>query len=170
MVGGNTVLWKVGEQDASLRAKKLEYGHGLIETLNCAPKEVPLGDGPEHQRTRQDKHDGASFNYAGAQEVEVSANGDITIKTYLPAGIGVDIDRTAAGSSVITSTRNYLHQDRLGSPIAITDENGNVKERMAYDAWGKRRTLDGGSTPDTLDGQVDNRGFTGHSVSGVSSG
>ena len=39
-----------------------------------------------------------------------------------------------------------------------------LKEKLAYDAWGKRRTIDGGSTPNNLDGQVDNRGFTGHDM------
>lgn len=86
------------------------------------------------QRIRQDKHDGATVNCAGAQEVEVSNTGAVTLKTYLPQGIGVEIDR-ATGNSVTTDI-NYVHHDRLGSPIAITDQAGNVKERMAYDAWG----------------------------------
>jgi uncharacterized protein RhaS with RHS repeats len=30
----------------------------------------------------------------------------------------------------------YLHQDHLGSTTALTNELGNVVERMAYDAWG----------------------------------
>jgi RHS repeat-associated protein len=121
-----------------------------------------LGDGPERQRIRQDKHDGATVNYAGAQEVEVSNTGAVTLKTYLPQGIGVEIDR-ATGNTVSTEV-NYVHHDRLGSPVAITDAVGNVKERMAYDAWGKRRTIDGAATPNNLDGIVDNRGFTNHEM------
>ncbi|WP_265584040.1 RHS repeat-associated core domain-containing protein [Chitinimonas koreensis] len=35
---------------------------------------------------------------------------------------------------------------------------------LAYDAWGKRRSLDGATTLDTLDGVVDNKGFTGHEM------
>jgi RHS repeat-associated protein len=133
-----------------------------IVSFIYAPKEVPLGDGPEHQRIRQDKHDGASVNYTGAQEVDVSGTGAITIKTYLPQGIGVEIDR-ATGNTVSTEV-NYVHHDRLGSPVAITDQAGNVKERMAYDAWGKRRSTDGSATPNTLDGIVDNCGFTNHEM------
>jgi RHS repeat-associated protein len=126
--------------------------------------------GPEHQRIRQDKqHDGSRVNYAGAQEVELSGNGTITIKTYLPHGVGVEIDRAAANATTATTTINYVHHDRLGSPVAITDEAGNIKERMAYDAWGKRRTLDGAAingtpTPNSIDGVIDNRGFTGHEM------
>jgi RHS repeat-associated protein len=120
--------------------------------------------GPEHQRIRQDKHDGSSTNYAGAQEVEFSNTGALTIKTYMPHGIGVEIDRAASGAATATTEVNYVHQDRLGSPVAITDAVGNVKERMAYDAWGKRRTVDGAATPNNLDGITDNRGFTGHEM------
>ena len=47
-----------------------------------------------------------------------------------------------------------------------------MREKLAYDAWGKRRTLTGANlsttvttpTPDSLDGVVDNRGFTGHEM------
>lgn len=53
--------------------------------------------------------------------------------------------------------------------MALTDQGGNLREKLAYDAWGKRRTTDGKPvngtvTPDTIDGQIDNRGFTGHEM------
>ena len=32
-------------------------------------------------------------------------------------------------------TTRYFHTDHLGSISAITDENGNVAERLSYDAW-----------------------------------
>ena len=115
--------------------------------------------GPEHQRTRQDRSDGSSVIYAGAQEVESKA-GQVTVKTYWPLGVGVEIDRPGATASEL----NWTHLDRLGSPVAMTDDKGNLREKLAYDAWGKRRTLDGASTPDALDGQTDNRGFTGHEM------
>jgi RHS repeat-associated protein len=96
--------------------------------------------------------------YAGAQEVETKA-GLITVKTYWPHGLGVEIDRPSQPTEL-----NWTHADRLGSPIALTDASGNFREKLAFDAWGKRRTTDGASTPDSLDGQVDNRGFTGHEM------
>ncbi|MCA3068459.1 MAG: hypothetical protein ING73_16280 [Rhodocyclaceae bacterium] len=88
-------------------------------------------------------------------------------------GIGVEIDRPATGSPAVTppTQLNWLHKDRLGSPIAISGETGALRERLAYDAWGKRRTTNGAATgtpatptPDTIDGVVDNRGFTGHEM------
>lgn len=119
--------------------------------------------GTEHQRTRQNRSDGSVVVYAGAQEVETKA-GQVTVKTYWPGGIGVEIDRRGAATEL-----RWMHIDRLGSVIALTDQNGAISERLAYDAWGKRRTLDGApigatATPDSIDGQVDNRGFTGHEM------
>ena len=115
--------------------------------------------GPEHQRIRQSRGDGSSVVYAGAQEVEKNASGT-TVKTYWPGGIGVEIDRPGATVSELY----WHHVDRLGSVIGLTDQQGVLKEKLGYDAWGKRRTIDGVSTPNNLDGQVDNRGFTGHEM------
>jgi hypothetical protein len=52
--------------------------------------------------------------------------------------------------------------DHLGSVAVLTGETGAVAERDAYDAWGKRRKLDG--TDDTACALVSQttRGFTGH--------
>ncbi|MFZ6727269.1 RHS repeat-associated core domain-containing protein [Undibacterium sp. MH2W] len=116
--------------------------------------------GAEHQRLRQDRSDGSKIIYAGAQEVEVSAAGLSTVKTYWPHGIGVEIDRPGAA----TTELNWVHHDRLGSPVAITDQNGSLKEKLAYDAWGKRRSLDGSSIADSIVGVTDNKGFTGHEM------
>jgi RHS repeat-associated protein len=112
----------------------------------------------EHQRAKQLRSDGTMILYAGAQETETKA-GQVTIKTYWPGGIGVEIDRPGKPTEL-----NWTHLDRLGSPIALTDAAGAIKEKLAYDAWGKRRTAEGSATPDTLDGQTDNKGYTGHEM------
>jgi len=114
--------------------------------------------GPEHQRARQNRSDGTALYYAGAMEVEVKA-GVTTLKTYWPTGLGVEIDKTGVATELL-----WTHTDRLGSVIGLTNSAGTFKEKLAYDAWGKRRTTDGTSTPDTLDGQADNKGFTGHEM------
>ena len=129
--------------------------------------------GPEHQRTYQCKAAGAScvngsgIVYADRQEVEVK-NGQTTVKTYWPDGLGLEIDKTDQSGQPVTEL-NWTHVDRLGSPVLITDANGNVREKLAYDTWGKRRNHDaslaGGSvTPNTLDGVTDNKGYTGHEM------
>jgi RHS repeat-associated protein len=119
--------------------------------------------GPEHQRTKQIRSDGRTVIYAGAQEVE-NNSGQVTVKTYWPYGVGVEIDKPGTATEL-----NWMHVDRLGSPIAISDNIGNLRERLAYDAWGKRRTLNGAplngtATPNSIDGITDNRGFTGHEM------
>jgi RHS repeat-associated protein len=113
--------------------------------------------GPEHQRVRQSRKDGSSSIYAGAQETEVKDD-VTTVRTYWPMGIGFETDK-------LGSTQLYwVHHDRIGSVVAITDANGKLVESTAYDAWGKRRDLTSNATPDTLDGVIDNKGYTGHEM------
>ncbi|UGQ48740.1 NBR1-Ig-like domain-containing protein [Massilia endophytica] len=113
--------------------------------------------GADRQRLRQTRSDGTDIYYAGALEAEVKG-GAVTVKTYWPEGLGVEIERNGATSL------NWLYKDRLGSVAAITDEAGNLKESMAYDVWGARRNLTTSETPAGLDGVVDNKGFTGHEM------
>lgn len=85
-------------------------------------------------------------------------------KHYISAGggtIGVLILDTATN----TWSTQYWHKDQLGSTIAVSDAMGAVTERMAYEAFGKRRMVDG--TTDLLGTLVPvttNRGFTGHQM------
>jgi RHS repeat-associated protein len=113
--------------------------------------------GPDRQRVTQVRSDGVTIRYAGAMEVEVKP-GATTAKTYLPLGVGVEIDN-ANGTQLY-----YTHRDRLGSVVAISDQGGNIVEQLAYDSWGKRRALTAPDTPASLDGVVDNKGFTGHEM------
>jgi RHS repeat-associated protein len=58
---------------------------------------------------------------------------------------------------------SYYQQDHLGSIAAITDENGAVIERLAYDPWGKRRYPNGlPDQADSLVGVNTDRGYTMH--------
>lgn len=108
---------------------------------------------------RQARNDGDVI-YAGAQEVE-PVSGGVRVKTYWPNGIGMEIEQGG------TTQLNWLHVDRLGSPVAITAEDGTIRAdgKLEYDAWGKRRSAtDNASIDDTIDGKIDNRGFTGHEM------
>ncbi|WP_269532643.1 Ig-like domain-containing protein [Chitinimonas sp. BJYL2] len=114
--------------------------------------------GPEHQRLKQLKQDG-SIVYAGAMEVELDSSSAVKrIKTYWPQGLGVEIEE--GGNTQL----RWTHVDRLGSVVGISDEAGNFVEQLGFDAWGKRRNLNGNGTPDSLDGQTDNKGYTGHEM------
>jgi hypothetical protein len=64
---------------------------------------------------------------------------------YLMVGgsmIGVRVERRDE-----TVTMHYFHQDDLGSIAVVSDENGVVFERDAYDTWGKRRFASGPDDP-----------------------
>ena len=113
--------------------------------------------GTDHQRTRQTKSDGTVVYYAGAMEVETKS-GIATVKTYWPSGLGVEIETNG------TTELNWTHLDRLGSVVAISGADGMIKEKLAYDNWGKRRNLIDNGTPNSIDGVTDNKGFTGHEM------
>ena len=102
-------------------------------------------------------------------EKEVKANGTTENKHYLMAGgqvFAVFTSRTGTLDGLAASTTSYFQHDQLGSIAVVTDENGVVKERLAYDPWGKRRNImSSPGTPDTRDllvGKYTNRGFTEH--------
>jgi RHS repeat-associated protein len=56
---------------------------------------------------------------------------------------------------------NYWHKDSLGSIVAVSNAQGAVLERMAFDAWGRRIKPSGGNDAN-LDPAHGDRGFTGH--------
>src|SRR6266581_4211950 len=58
---------------------------------------------------------------------------------------------------------HYLHTDHLGSVVAITDESGNVVQRLSYDAHGKRRNPNW-TDPIGPIAALTPRGFTGHEM------
>ena len=148
---GRTLEW------SSFDMPTLIKGSGPVSTS------AKFNYGPEHQRTRQIKQDGRQIIYAGSQEVELDSNQQVvSIKTYWPNGVGVEIDRAGAATELY-----WTHADRLGSPMALTDGTGNIQDYKAYDAWGKPRALDGGTGGNTGGpgpGKVDNKGFTGHEM------
>ena len=61
-----------------------------------------------------------------------------------------------------TITTRYFHTDNLGSIAVITDQSGAVVERDSYDAWGKRRCLNGSDNQSCIPATFQTtRGFTG---------
>src|SRR5205085_1553965 len=82
---------------------------------------------------------------------------------------------SADGRAVAIQTRksngsqavSYLLPEHQDSVNVVTDASGAVVERMAYDAWGDRRTasgaLAGGADPaNAIQPDSTERGFTGH--------
>jgi len=96
-------------------------------------------------------------------EKRVKPDGSSRIMYYLYAGhtpFGTVTKSTIQSS--VTFTTQYFHRDNVSSIIGISDDSGNVFERRSYDAWGKRRNLNGSPIdPNSLNND-ERHGFTGH--------
>jgi RHS repeat-associated protein len=122
-------------------------------------------DDPEHRRFMQMTPQGAILYFDGfGAHAELVTSSD-KWSDYLSVGnVMVGVRFLSAG---IVTTR-YFHTDHLGSISVITDQSGNVLERLSYDAWGKRRFANGADDPsDSISSQT-TRGFTNQEELGVS--
>jgi len=133
-------------------------------TGNGAANSSQFTYGPNHERRTQSQGSTAIIYYGGAQEVQSDGSHNVTeIKTYWPMGLGVEIDRPAQ----VGSELDWTHTDQLGSVIAITDIDGNLKEALGYDTWGNRRNALGAlvsiatTLAATINENTDDKGYTG---------
>lgn len=122
--------------------------------------------GAEHQRIKQIAPGGTTIyvnpdNSGGLlYEKYMKTDGSVEHTHYITADgdVVAMVKQNASGTSV-----DYLHRDQLGSTTAVTDSNGVVIERFAYEPFGKRRSLAGAlDTNGTLAGATTARGFTNH--------
>ncbi len=130
-----------------------------INTLNEGSKLYTLTYGIDDQRrksvyavngvTKQTRY------YLGDFEEEIDANGNIRKIHYLSGG-AVFISNNGQDSLL------FGYADYQGSLIALTDQNGTVLERYAYDPWGQRRDTSNWALSDTRTRWLLNRGYTGH--------
>jgi RHS repeat-associated protein len=135
---------------------------------------------PEHQRVKQvvkletnaptSLMGGTTWYLHGSNnsllyEKEVKANGVTEHRHYLQAAgmtVALAVVRRS-GTGVSTTQLTYYQQDHLGSIAVVTDANGAVLERMAYDPWGKRRFTTGlADKNDSIVGVNTDRGYTEH--------
>lgn len=103
----------------------------------------------------------------GLYEKEIDALGNIREIHYIPGGDGLLALYIKVNG---VGTMYYIYKDHLGSPYAITDENGDIvvyngqTQRFSFDPWGNRRnptdwTFTNVPNPDNY---LIDRGFTGH--------
>jgi RHS repeat-associated protein len=59
-------------------------------------------------------------------------------------------------------TMYYVHKDYLGSYDVITNETGNVLERLSFDPWGRRRNPENWTFTNISANHLFDRGYTGH--------
>lgn len=92
----------------------------------------------------------------GDYEEEINdLTGNIRKIHYLSGAIYID-------NSNYSDSLYYVYTDNQGSVLALTDDDGTVKSRFAYDPWGKRRNPTNWTEADNLTGLISNRGYTGH--------
>jgi len=117
--------------------------------------------GPEHQRVRQVNASATTiYLFTPHYEKVTNSSGLVEHKHYLYAGTGL-IGLYTQRSNSVNDTR-YFHKDHLGSVSVVTNETGAVVERLSYDAWGKRRNVNGTDDPNNSIVPSVDRGYTGH--------
>ncbi|WP_315770063.1 MULTISPECIES: RHS repeat-associated core domain-containing protein [unclassified Bradyrhizobium] len=163
-----------GNQTAGLGRSIVYTSYNKPASITQGTRTISFVDDTDHQRIKQVTPEGTTLYIAAfGVAAEVQNPGTVTQKwtDYLLVGnarVGMRVAQTSGGSTTVTT--RYFHTDHLGSISAISDQNGLLVERLSYDAWGKRRNVDG--TDDTT-GSITSqttRGFTDHeelSVAGL---
>lgn len=146
-------------------------GHGrtLTWTSFQKPLRIERGEafsefayGLGHARVRQALPHGRQITYVSGSYEERATNGDVDRVHRISAGHGLVAEITVKGQS---ESVVYFGTDHLGSITVVTNQDGEVVQRLGYDAHGKRRFASGGDdTAGTLKSAATTRGFTGHEM------
>lgn len=96
-----------------------------------------------------------TYYYAGDQMIE-EYNGKSLAASYVFGNNIDEILQMKRGNSVY-----YYHSNQLGSTMALSDKNGNVVERVAYDAYGMPSFFDSDGTEISQSRVGNNILFTG---------
>ena len=75
------------------------------------------------------------YYYAGNQVIEERNESDQVTRQYI-YGNGIDELLRLDIYNGATPTPYYVHTDGIGSTTAVTDAEGNLKERVSYDTCG----------------------------------
>lgn len=129
-----------------------------IKTLSEMGKTYELTYGVEDQRRKSEyKVNGVTQQtryYFGDYEEEIDNLGNVKQIHYLSGAIMIRENGV--------ETLYYAYTDYQGSLLALTDANGTVVERYAYDPWGARRNPDDWTQKDSRTIWIVARGYTGH--------
>ncbi len=104
------------------------------------------------------------YSSDGSMEItEDAQTGSTTFVTYIGgnAYTAPAIWRSVQGGSPASGLL-YLHRDYLGSIAAITDGNGQIKEKRHFDAWGNPAKIQDGNGNNLSSFNILDRGYTGH--------
>jgi RHS repeat-associated protein len=149
-------------------AGNMTVGNGRIVDYNVFNKPIKIreGAGVTEMRYGPDlsltvRKQGARTTYYSDGYQLVTMGGTVqSERTYIGAHVVVE---KAGGNRKV----RYQHYDRLGSLVMVTDEQGGVTERHAFDAFGSPlkgdwQTNGGLLHRDTGSEQLTEKGYTGH--------
>jgi len=129
-----------------------------IATLDEGTNHYTLTYGVDNQRCLSGLTQGATSltkYYIGNYEEETDQLGNVKKIHYLSGGAML-VNQNGV------ETLYYGYTDNQGSLVALTDANGNVVEKYAYDPWGARRNPTDWTQKDSRTSWITNRGYTGH--------
>jgi RHS repeat-associated protein len=156
-----------GNQTAGLGRAVTYTSYNKPATIAQGTLTLSFADDVDHQRFKQTMLVGSTttttryLDAFGVHAELVSATSS-QWNDYLMVGgsmVGLHVLRSDQSVSV-----RYFHQDHLGSIAVLTDEAGHVAEPDSYDAWGKRRFLNGSDDPTGSIVSQTSRGFTGEEM------
>ena len=106
-------------------------------------------------------------HYSGITNVEIEedkANNSTKIITYIGGdAYSAPIAHIVRTGSNPLNNYHYIHRDYLGSILAITDAQGNIKEQRQFGAWGVvDKFVDSNGNTIFTHSSLISRGFTGH--------
>ena len=133
-----------------------------VKSISLGNKSLVLDYGVDEQRRKGVfKEENVTFTryYSGNYEEEISSSGKIKKIHYISGGDGL------AGIYINDDGNSNFYSaycDYQGSLLALTDINGVVKEKYAYDPWGNRRNPALWKDADTRTKFIIDRGYTLH--------
>jgi RHS repeat-associated protein len=103
---------------------------------------------------------------SGAMSEKLVSGGTTSWHDYLQIDGQIAAERFCTGAAPCGTgaTMRYFVRDHLGSVAAVTDDTGTVVERDAYDAWGRRRNINGSDDPACSLTSQTTRGYTGQEM------
>jgi RHS repeat-associated protein len=161
-VGGGTATFTYDANGNRLSGdgKTLTYtAFNRPATITAGGVTTSFAYGADLARYRQDKSTGETILYIDKLMEIVQNGGSAEYRHYL--GDFAILTKTGSLDDPYPAV-HFLHRDRLGSVVTITDENSEAEAR-GYDPFGKPREPDGAKkTPPVLGSAITDRGFTDH--------
>ncbi len=113
--------------------------------------------------------DGPSGNktiYLNGVEKVYKADGSYDVRRYVPGGALIT-QKYNSSNALLSTSKELMLKDHLGSTDVIADSNGVLKQAMSFDSWGQRRntaTWAALASSVGFDTSRTAQGYTGHEM------